>query len=529
MITQHLYEIIFFILSILLAIIIIPKIDYNKNDENKLFFFTLVIFIVIFIGESFDAIFLNPLIRTIGFEIDGAGYAFISLLIILYGLIFTKSKYVIKRNVLLLAIPSIIFAIAMLTNHIFHGMAEITFLPNRFLLKPTILYELLNCYTAIICVSIFIYLIKYRFKHKEKKSITFILMGISVGTLLMLIEFIAEIYYPPLIGINRASYTFILIFLAIGVLKYNMLNSKNIGFKEFVYSADMGMIFANEEDIITEVNPQIRNFINIDGEIIGKSIKEIIKEKYYNFYKSSDKRIEYKIEDKNNENEYIYVEVYKKKIIREKINIGTIVTFSDITLTKKESLKNEAILKEIHHRIKNNLQIIISLISLDKKLNPGKTKETLNKSKTHIETMALIHEGIYNSPTLDTIQVENFIKDLVSFTKGLFPNKINVNYDIDNIELDVNKATSLGLLLTEIFVNTLKYAYPTGEGDLFISIHENENKITVITYDEGVGILESDNKKGLGLTIINLLISQIDGEVKDYPCKGVGYKIQFEK
>lgn len=203
----------------------------------------------------------------------------------------------------------------------------------------------------------------------------------------------------------------------------------------------------------------------------------------------------------------------------------------------RASLKEkELLLKEIHHRVKNNMQIVSSLLSLQSKRI--KNKETLvlfKESQSRIESMALIHETLYRSKDLAEIDASEYIKRLAS---SLFSNygindaRINLEMGVDHIKLGIDKMLPFGLILNELITNALKHAFPdnrTGAIQIFLSRSKGDSYRLVVS-DNGVGIPGSfyqGKANSLGLRLIHNLVEQINGEIEISNEGGTNYEIRF--
>lgn len=199
----------------------------------------------------------------------------------------------------------------------------------------------------------------------------------------------------------------------------------------------------------------------------------------------------------------------------------------------QESLKvKEILLKEITHRVKNNLQIISSLITLQKgTINNEESIDLLNQTANRIHSMALIHETLYSSNEFNQVQFQDYIKSLISYIKKTFnTSNISITSDIDDFMLSIDAATSCGMIVMELITNSVKYAFPeNNKGSICISMKPAiDNQFKLIVSDNGTGLPEDFNfkqTKSLGMQIINSLTEQLDGEIKLVKEKGTIFEI----
>ena len=224
--------------------------------------------------------------------------------------------------------------------------------------------------------------------------------------------------------------------------------------------------------------------------------------------------------------------------------IGLSGIFRDITERKhadeqiKASLKEkEILLREIHHRVKNNMQIISSLLRLQSAyIKDKKYGDMYRESQNRIVSMSLIHEKLYQSRDLTRIDIKDYIRDLVyglAQSYGANVNKIALKIDVENVPLGISSAIPCGLIINELVSNSLKYAFPDGRsGEINIILRSGEgDALELIVGDNGVGIpkdldFRSTDSWGMRLIII-LAESQLHGEIALNRSKGTEFQIKF--
>ncbi|MCH8317763.1 MAG: PAS domain S-box protein [Bacteroidetes bacterium] len=202
----------------------------------------------------------------------------------------------------------------------------------------------------------------------------------------------------------------------------------------------------------------------------------------------------------------------------------------------KASLKEkEILLKEIHHRVKNNMQVISGLLDLqaDKSKDPA-IKAFSTKAKDRIRSMALLHEKIYLSKDLANIEISGYIETLTDELVYNYniDNNIKLKREIDEVFLDIDRAIPLGLIINELVSNSLKYAFPKGrKGEIFISLKSKKNnKIVLEVGDNGLGLpknFDIQNTETLGLELVRSLTQQLKGSLEIIRHNGTKFKIEF--
>ena len=199
-------------------------------------------------------------------------------------------------------------------------------------------------------------------------------------------------------------------------------------------------------------------------------------------------------------------------------------------------LERETLLKEIHHRVKNNLQVISSLLYLQaQKFPEDQTRKAFQESQTRVRSMALIHEKLYRSDNFAKINMGEYIGSLSAYLVQTYQanaGKVLLNFNCQTIFLDIDTAVSVGLILNELISNALKHAFPRNtSGEVSIALFTGEDKLChLVICDDGVGLpagLDVTNTSSLGLQLVNNLVEQIDGRLQITNNKGLRYEIAF--
>lgn len=211
--------------------------------------------------------------------------------------------------------------------------------------------------------------------------------------------------------------------------------------------------------------------------------------------------------------------------------------YSEVTKSLKEK---ELLLQEVHHRVKNNLQVMSSLIKLQSRyIKDEKMLEILKETGGRIQSMAIVHTKIYNSKDYEFIQFGEYARNLIENFQTTYGYKLrNVRFDIDigDLKLNIDTAIPCGLIINELVSNAVKYAFPDGRaGTITVAVkHLKDNFYNLIVNDDGIGVTEGvDIKKSdsLGIQLVTLLSRQLNGsiEVNTAPDKGTRFTITFEE
>jgi PAS domain S-box-containing protein len=226
----------------------------------------------------------------------------------------------------------------------------------------------------------------------------------------------------------------------------------------------------------------------------------------------------------------ILANALERKLVEEQLN---------------SSLKEkEVLLKEIHHRVKNNMQVISSLLNLQSsRIKSQEILEMFKESQDRIRSMSLIHERLYQSADLAKIDFSHYIQNLASFlfqSYKINPEAVVLTTDVQDVSLDINKAIPCGLIINELVTNSLKYAFPqiseadkkkAKKGEIDIQLTSNNGEITLLYRDNGIGLpedLDIETADSFGLQLVTTLVSQLNGRIDIKRKPGATFEITFD-
>jgi PAS domain S-box len=358
---------------------------------------------------------------------------------------------------------------------------------------------------------------------------------------------------------------------------YFQLNEKRV--PEFM-DGDVEEITAyNREDFISGKMKLAEIIIPEDRSLFTEAIKTVESNP------NSSLELEYRIERKDGETRWVreIIQLIPRKYGTSKRFQGFIHDITQRKMAEETLARNEeARVKEIHHRIKNNLQVISSLLSLQAEklsdrelLQPSEVLEAFRESQNRVVSMALIHEELYHSKDMETLEFSAYLRrltgDLVN-SYNLGNKDISLKLELEQVYLGMDTAVPLGIIVNELVSNALKHAFPAGKGgEIHISLFalkdsnrdetcifdkkscpgenkgekinrenesetgcksEGEAQFTLIIADNGIGIPESldiRNTDSLGLQLVNILVEQIDGCIELRRCSGTEFRIMFKR
>ena len=216
----------------------------------------------------------------------------------------------------------------------------------------------------------------------------------------------------------------------------------------------------------------------------------------------------------------------------------------DITIMKRAEaqiraslLEKENLLREIHHRVKNNMQVVSALLVLQsKKTKDRKILEMFRDSEHRIKTMALIHEKLYQSRSFGTIDLAEYLTRLIQYLFRSYEERsagVTLDMDVRDISLDIDTALPCSLIINELVSNSLKYAFPGGKGGkIFIRATKDEESVFSMEIgDNGVGLpadLDLEKTETLGLRLVHgLAVNQLGGSIETGTGRGTSFIIRF--
>ncbi len=201
---------------------------------------------------------------------------------------------------------------------------------------------------------------------------------------------------------------------------------------------------------------------------------------------------------------------------------------------ERSILEKQTLLQEVHHRVKNNLQIISSLLSMQASLIEDKAAlAKLRDSERRVKSMAMIHEHLYRQKDMSSIDLAEYLGDMTAELSSSVGNTgIGFRLDASPVAIPIDQAIPCGLLLNELLTNALKYAYPSGTGEVLVKLSSEDHSIAITVADSGVGLpadFDCNSTQSLGMTIIQALTQQLEGELEISSVSGASFTIRFPK
>lgn len=480
---------------ILTFVAIIVYRDNPKNERNRAFVIFAFFMNIFSISEGFIRSANNlEIALTIGYiGYVGVFFTPVSLLYLTY-LIPKKQTNILKKRLTLNHGILIIYFIGIIVYSFFIFNTSI----NDILLTDwgyRLTFKLDTILPGLFYVIIVIWIskniiINYKLSKtkEEKKQLSYFGLGFLISAPVVILTNVVApilgvyIYPSATIGIVIFS-----IFVALSVLKYDLFIYKPMS-KILISPDEISQL--NQVELKKEVEARTAALMKINKQLE----KEIIE------HKNTEKNLYHTIEE-------------KEILIREK----------------------EILLKELHHRVKNNLQIISSLMFLQKnKSKENELSTIVDDINSRIISMSLIHENIYKSDQFDRIDVNKYIHSMIQELSNLYKNlieKIQINIMIEDVFLPIDKSILFGLIINELLINAIKHGFPgSTQGEVSIDVTVTDNTCYLLFSDNGIGIpkdFDINRVDSLGLQLVKNLVNQLGGTIEIHHSKPTQFQIKF--
>jgi len=333
----------------------------------------------------------------------------------------------------------------------------------------------------------------------------------------------------------------------------NALIESEAKFRNFVETTPDMIWEIDSDGTFIYISPQSEAILGYKPEeLIGMKIFDLIKpdalsevsDSFENHLKSDLYFTSLVVPALNRKGEELILEIRSAKVVEENKNYlgfeGIARDITDVTRATNQLINSinekNILLKEIHHKVKNNMQIISSLINLQiNHLTDESAINTLKESQNRIITMAMLHEKLYLTSNFSRINQEEYVTSLV---RGLFSsytanNKIKSIIEVDPVDLNIETSVPCGLIINELVSNSLIHGFPDGKtGTIFVSLRSRGEKYELRVVDDGVGFPDAINfkdAKSLGLKLVQNLVDQLDGQIEMIKNGKTEFKIVFSE
>ena len=346
-----------------------------------------------------------------------------------------------------------------------------------------------------------------------------------------------------------------------------VMRQANADYETLISQSPDGLFIINENGIILFANPRAYQILGVKQfkDIQNRPILDFVLPQYHIAVRERHDLLNdgydipfMKMDAKRHDGSIVEVE-YKPVSIDYRGKKAILVVYHDIEFQEqlarekmrfqiaeetnkalKQSLaEKEVLLKEVHHRVKNNLQVISSILNLQSSYtDDARTIELLKESQNRIKSMSFIHESLYQTKNFAGVNFKEYVHNLCNnllfsyYPKG---KRIFINQDVENVHLNLDTSIPCGLIINELISNSLKYAFVNQEeGTIHIVVtggtHKEKDLITITVNDNGPGLpkgLDFEDSPSLGLQLVTVLTKQLNGKITLDNSKGAKYTLTF--
>lgn len=330
----------------------------------------------------------------------------------------------------------------------------------------------------------------------------------------------------------------------IAIFFTNTFDAYQLSWKTFVEHTPIGLIFVDVNGMVINYNPKFKSMFNLEMDIKHIPVDELnISDELLDYYKSvSFEKFLFK-NDMIEGGDFNWMQISRNEVVENGKKLGDIFIFDDVTKQYeyeqsliKSDAKKTVLIKDVHHRVKNNLQIINSYINLEERFNDDPDK-VLKDTKSRIASLSLIHETIYNEKEMDYISIKEFFNDFDTKLKGLMEHA-NIEFinEFEDLTIYIDNLTPLVLLVNELTTNSFKHAFSSSEDNniVYKSLKSYEEdgftKAKFHYKDNGKGLdddFDVSKSKQLGFVIMKSLVSQLGGEYEVFNDDGFNFVMTF--
>jgi PAS domain S-box-containing protein len=478
-------------------------------------------------------------------------------------MLFTERTKLLEKKLIyvLMYAPALVFAGLWLTDFLpiqpakaFWGWTYIRPQHSIFLDSLGIYVGLINSYELFLCWH---YYLRKDISQKKKRQAGLILAGIIITVVFVFMAEPGGLFTYLNIEFPKLTSTGFIIesaLLAYAIWKYELFAlTPATAADSIIATLSDALFLVNPEGSIVKINQATLNLLGYEeSELTGQPMERIfIQDETASFKRMLFEQLltagsicdtEANLVTKDARQIPISLSA---SVVRDEDGVeqGVVYVGRDLTERKraeeqiKASLKEkEILLKEIHHRVKNNLQIISSLFILQSgDTRDGQVLKVLKESQNRIYSMAVIHEILYQSEDLAQVDFAEYTQRLVSYlvrsyTDSAYP--ITIQSNVAEISLSINTAIYCGLIINELVSNSLKYAFPAGQrGEICINLHsKDDDQFILAVSDNGIGLppdMELHQVESLGLQLVTMLTKQLEGTIELDRSNGTAFEIVF--
>ena len=313
------------------------------------------------------------------------------------------------------------------------------------------------------------------------------------------------------------------------------LRESETTFRTLVENSNDGILIAGGQGIHVYANGQAAQITGYTvAELLELGIKELahpdefpqLMEWYQARFEGQPVPVQYETAIVRKDGQDVAIEMTGARAVwrGEPVDIVVIRDISQRKRAEEQLREKDVLLKEIHHRVKNNLQIVISLLELQcESVEDPDALKVLQESCSRVKSMAIIHENLYRSPDLGRIDAAEYVPELVQHLLAVYRGRaggVTMDVQVSDVLLDVNAAIPCGLIITELVSNALEHAFAPDQGPreerIQVEMYREDDQVTLVVSDNGVGLptgVAIQRPGSLGLQLVDILTRQLQGTI----------------
>ena len=377
-------------------------------------------------------------------------------------------------------------------------------------------------------------------------------MTIDVSIALGYFSFVYTIEYAFLGMVLVMAYTLSSEIIERGIIHKKLWNSEK-KHKEMIANISDVIAIMGSDGIIRYKSPNIEKWfgwqpedlIGTDGwATVHPDDLERIQNEFITLLKTDNASKEVEYQYKCKDGSYKWIQLAATNLTNYPIINGVLMNYCDITeriqaeeQTKASLKEKQTLLDEIHHRVKNNMNVVSSLLKLQAdNIEDDKIKQILKTSQSRVYAMSAVHETLHGLENLSEIDLKTYLSKITTAifqTYSTDHQEIKLKSNVEEVPISLNQAYPLGLTINELISNSLKYAFPYNrKGEITVSMKKLNTELELTIMDDGVGIPDSfdwKNSKSLGLKLVRTLVeNQLDGSIEMESNNGTKFTIKFK-
>ena len=357
--------------------------------------------------------------------------------------------------------------------------------------------------------------------------------------------YLAKLSPWPSLDLTPVSFNLTGLVLAWGLFRFRISDLVPVARETVLENMPDGVFVLDVKDRVVGLNPAAQRIVGRPAsDVIGKPAADVVSGRpdlIERFGQAREAQSEIVLGEGDNQRNYD-LRISPLEDGRGRF-IGRLVTMRDFTHRKqmdetirKSLQEKELLMQEIHHRVKNNMAVISSLLNIQaNRVEDQQVREALKESQNRIKAMAIIHETIYRSENLMELNLQDYIERLVRNVLSIFrggPAGVAFKVEAQGVSLEMDQAVPCGLIINELITNALKYAFPDrDEGEVHISARYTPgDQIELEVRDNGVGLpadMDVEESKTLGMRLVSLLVGQLGGVLEIMSDRGAKIMIRW--